>query len=259
MLRSKLANIKMNSLQEISNQISKLTEAIALVSVQAAHSVEAANELVNLSNRLNEQVYLLRFAHQLLASNTVKALASPEKASNIEQEIALNAGEQPDIETEEILETEADDKLTEANMEETLETDEVLDVDEEEEDKNKINLLKAIESVSNEIGDKESVNDKIAKASKNQSLINKLELKPIDNLKTAIGLNERFLFANELFKGDGQEYTLAIEEFNHLTNIDDAYKLINHKYVEKYKWDLNNKTVKIFLNYVERRFMSKAS
>lgn len=88
------------------------------------------------------------------------------------------------------------------------------------------------------------------------SLANKLENQGITDLKKAIGLNERFYYANELFRGDGAEYSQAIEEFNHLGSMDDARRLITAKYEEKYKWDYDSEAVTSFLNLLGRRYQN---
>lgn len=90
-----------------------------------------------------------------------------------------------------------------------------------------------------------------------QSLAKKLELQPIDDLKKAIGLNERFYYANELFQGDGKEYARAIEEFNHLSSIDDAQRLIDAKYFEKYHWDQHPEAEESLKLLLQRRYLKQ--
>lgn len=86
------------------------------------------------------------------------------------------------------------------------------------------------------------------------SLANKLEHQSISDLKQAIGLNERFFFANELFRGDGTEYSRAIEELNHLGSMEDAKRLIQTKYEERFKWDYESEAVSSFLSLLNRRY-----
>ncbi len=86
------------------------------------------------------------------------------------------------------------------------------------------------------------------------SLANKLEHQSISDLKQAIGLNERFFFANELFRGDGTEYSQAIEELNHLGSMEDAKRLIQTKYEDQFKWDYESEAVISFLSLLNRRY-----
>ncbi len=69
------------------------------------------------------------------------------------------------------------------------------------------------------IGDKlksetPSLNDKITQGKSDQSLAHKMQLKPISDLKTAIGINEKFQFVNDLFEGRIELYNDAINRLN---------------------------------------------
>lgn len=86
------------------------------------------------------------------------------------------------------------------------------------------------------------------------SFANKMEQQSIPDLKQAIGLNERFFYANELFRGDGTEYSRAIEELNHLGSMEDAKRLIQTKYEERFKWDYESEAVSSFLSLLNRRY-----
>ena len=49
-----------------------------------------------------------------------------------------------------------------------------------------------------------------------KSLADKLQESPLEDLRTAIGINEKFLFINELFNGDMGRYNKIIDELNSL-------------------------------------------
>lgn len=76
----------------------------------------------------------------------------------------------------------------------------------------------------------------------------------LTDLKKGIGLNERFLFANELFNGDVQALTRAVEELNHVEK-QDADRLLNEELAGRYKWDDEDSTVISFKSLVARRFL----
>jgi hypothetical protein len=61
----------------------------------------------------------------------------------------------------------------------------------------------------------ETVADKLGK-NEDASLAEKIEKSQIADLRQAIGINEKFLFINELFNGDLGRYNKAIDEFNEL-------------------------------------------
>lgn len=223
----------MESIKDIKAEILRLTEAIAAITQTEVNPTQMHHELKNLAHDLSERVYLLKFAYQVFEEQQKNSAPQPEVQAEIEPEVVAKKDEEQEI----LEETET-----------PLESQKVLNETTEEETEN-ISPTASIDSI----------NDKISQLSKADSLANKLQNQPIKNLKTAIGLNERFLFANELFNGDGVEYQRAIEEFNHLSNMDDALRLIEYKYQNAYKWDFDSQTVITFLSYLQRRFKYSAS
>ena len=283
----------MESIKNIQEEIIRLSEAIARLAQGDTQNSELQNELKLLSQDLLERVHLLKFAHQVFDGVEPEFEEQEEFISvpteNIEQQILDEDQQEDEIERfeneEENLEeepeeigaatqTEEQEKQEEQEHQESQEEqesieereDEVEGVNEDEsseepneEIEEEVQAVEKPETTQNTSDDKESLNDKISKLSKSDSLASKLQNQPIQNLKTAIGLNERFLFANELFQGDGAEYQRAIEEFNHLASMDDAVRLIEHKYQPNYKWDFDNHTVQNFIHYLQRRYSYRES
>lgn len=83
-----------------------------------------------------------------------------------------------------------------------------------------------------------------------------LKLKPIDDLKSGIGLNEKFLFIRELFNNDHLAYADAIEQLNACNSIESAEKIIGEKLLPVYHWDLETEAAVSFLHLIFRRFAS---
>ncbi len=227
----------MESLKDIKLEIIRLSEAIGQLATRSDSYVELQNELKALSSDLLEKVHLLKFASHIL--DDVKPL--------VEAPAAVEPTIEPPQELEPVEEV-VEEITVEAMEEESITEVEETPIEEP-----------TLESEVNVLKDDVSLNDKISNLSKSDSLASRLQQQPIKNLKTAIGLNERFLFANELFRGDGIEYQRAIEEFNHLESMDSAMKLITHKYGEVYSWDFEDRTVLSFLEYLERRYRYKDS
>lgn len=61
---------------------------------------------------------------------------------------------------------------------------------------------------------------------KDNSLAAKIQNNKILDIKTAIGINDKFLFINEIFKGEMSVYNQAIEKLNQTTDFSDAIHLI---------------------------------
>jgi hypothetical protein len=108
-------------------------------------------------------------------------------------------------------------------------------------------------TVGDKFGSEESVHRKIASKSSSKTVADKLHRNPIKDLKTAIGINEKFLFVNQLFEGNLQNYSAAIEKINTLTDLSTA-KQVAADLAGQMNWDDNNEHVKNFMELVERRF-----
>ncbi len=86
------------------------------------------------------------------------------------------------------------------------------------------------------------------------SLANKLKNTPIANLKSAIGINVKFTFINELFGGNADEFNQSVDTIDGMNSADDARKMLGDL-SGKHNWDLESKPVSQFVEMVERRFM----
>lgn len=92
------------------------------------------------------------------------------------------------------------------------------------------------------------------KSKDNKSLSEKLQNKKIEDLNTAIGINEKFRFINELFDGNGNEYNVAVNQINNFSSQEEAdHYLANLKGV--YKWNDESTAVLNFTELVYRRFL----
>lgn len=87
------------------------------------------------------------------------------------------------------------------------------------------------------------------------TLGDKVSRSKLNDIKKAIGINERFLYANELFGGDMTAFKQAVEELNHVDTEDDANRLLNEELAEKYHWNEEDETVIAFKSLVSRRFV----
>ena len=98
----------------------------------------------------------------------------------------------------------------------------------------------------------ESVNEMLAKTmGARETLAESLEHKPISDLKEAITLNQRFQFSRELFKGNNQDYELAIDHLNR-TSREDA--LLHVELLRsKYGWSSDSVITSDFMLLIERR------
>lgn len=74
---------------------------------------------------------------------------------------------------------------------------------------------------------------------------------PVDDLIKAIGINDRFLYQRELFKGNKLAFDAAVETVNAATSYNQAYQYLR----QTFGWDETEPTVEAFLKSVHRRFL----
>jgi len=77
---------------------------------------------------------------------------------------------------------------------------------------------------------------------------------PIRDLRKAIGVNDRFLFINELFRGDEVAYERSIKTINSFSIFAEAEYWIQRELKVKNGWDAGNGMVAQFYQLVKRRF-----
>jgi hypothetical protein len=78
---------------------------------------------------------------------------------------------------------------------------------------------------------------------------------PIKDLKKAIGVNDRFLFINDLFRGDEVMYERSIKTINSFSIYPEAEYWIKRELKLKLAWDEKNLVVKQFDQLIKRRFL----
>ncbi len=98
----------------------------------------------------------------------------------------------------------------------------------------------------------ESLNDRL-KESKTE-LSHTLTSSPIKDLRKAIGVNDRFLFINELFRGDEAMYERSIKTIQNFSIYAEAEFWIRRELKVKIGWLDSHPVVKQFDQLIKRRF-----
>jgi hypothetical protein len=97
-----------------------------------------------------------------------------------------------------------------------------------------------------------TLNDKLR--NNESSLFEKHTNSKIEDIKTAMSMVQKFLFINELFKGDAVEFNKALDALNRSPDHKAALALLQNNYSNKYNWDSSKDEVKEFYKLVERKF-----
>ena len=164
-------------------------------------------------------------------------------------------------EEEEVEEQEGEEKVEDVEEieeeEENLESSKVLEFEDSvpeeqssvpEEQDSGIRSYKKVYTIEPQtLGDKlESVED--------TSLAARLQRKPVADLASAIGINDKFLLLNELFGGSMEKYNKSIRALNNFSTLLGAKTYMSELQIE-FQWNCESDAYKKLDNLVERRFM----
>ncbi|MDP2422969.1 MAG: hypothetical protein U1C46_10130 [Bacteroidales bacterium] len=103
--------------------------------------------------------------------------------------------------------------------------------------------------------ERKTINEKLNETNGDSSLGKMMQFSQISDLKTTIGINDKFLFINELFKGDLAGYNNAINRLNACSNRNEAINLIEQM-GHQFKWNLQSTSIMRLNHFIKRRFTS---
>ncbi len=127
----------------------------------------------------------------------------------------------------------------------------------------KFDPLKEIPTMAHQNRELFELNESISDTSKSlndtlrvekKELGNVLQETPIRDLKKGIGINDRFVFINDLFKGDETMYERSIKTINSFNILPEAEYWIQRELKLKLAWNEENENVLLFDQLVRRRF-----
>ncbi len=111
-------------------------------------------------------------------------------------------------------------------------------------------------SVRERYEDTPTLNDQLTMTKPKYSVAADLKLKPISDIRKAIGINEKFIFARDLFNGNTPALESALESINKCADHAAAELFIAEGPAATYNWKSQNKFVRAdFMELVQRRFL----
>lgn len=99
-----------------------------------------------------------------------------------------------------------------------------------------------------------SVVDRINQGKPDQTLADKMQLKRIDDLKNAIGINEKFQFVNDLFEGRIELYNDAINRFNTCGSVNIAESIFEGL-KSTHGWNEHTEAFHKLKTFINRRYL----
>ena len=174
---------------------------------------------------------------------------------NDDDELIDFENEEEENEEELIIEEEEEDEVSDTEEEEKdpitdslsdTAVDSKKEVSEKEEDSG-IRAYRIIRENIPTLGD-------MLEQSEDKSLAARLQRKPVSDLITAIGINDKFLFLNELFGGSMEKYNKSIRSLNSFSTLLGAKTYMSELQIE-FQWDCTSEAYKKLNDLVERRFI----
>ena len=125
--------------------------------------------------------------------------------------------------------------------------------DKEPEQKGKGSEKKIIADKFSHLSDR--INEKIGGDRKDHGITEVSKTRPVNNLKDAIGINDRFFFVREVFGGDQDLYSKTIDELNSSLSIDMAREIILSATSE----DSESEAINQLMEIVKRKISSRTN
>ena len=179
----------------------------------------------------------------------------------VEEEEPIEEEEEPVVEEEEepVVEENEDAYFEEEVEEEPQEVPTVeLQVEPQEEPKVEPQVEPQMEPQEEPVVESKTDADNLGfildfEPTEDHSLAAKLQHESITDLRSAIGINDKFLLVNELFGGSMEKYNKSIDNLNDLKTLNGALVYMNELRIEL-QWNSNNEAYKKLLDLVHRKF-----
>lgn len=107
--------------------------------------------------------------------------------------------------------------------------------------------------IADKFSKQSSINEQIANKRHDSDSAEVSKMKPVSNLSDAIGINDRFLFVRELFKGNQDLYNTTVNELNKAASLDQAFDILS----QACKPDKDNSTFDLMLDLVKRKLRTQ--
>ena len=204
------------------------------VTKEAVENVEANHDSTDIE--INEGGELINRDVEFEIETPAEVLEEPEQEPEQEPEVVeeeekqeeepVNEEERPDDEDEEDWEDEDDEMFHVESVEEMQET-----------------LVEAEDS-----------EDVTPEEPEDNSLAARLQRTPVDDIRMALGINDKVMIINDLFKGSVERYNKSVDALNDFPTLSGAKVYMSELQIEL-QWDTESQAYKMLNDIVERRFI----
>ena len=228
-----------NSAGELVLEIQKLIEynksnSDKISKIEIDLTKEKVRKLYDILIKIDEQNKQSEQSEQPEQTEKAKIIEEQPKLDviEIEENIQKTETEDTEIESEEIL-------IQESSSEEKPGKSESIDL-----------FSGPPENNSDEV---KTIVEKISEGQQQESIADKIQKDKIKDIKSAIGINEKFFFINELFDGNMKDYNDAIDELDNCVSPSEIKDYLN-SLSKKHKWNEESDAFIQLKEFIERKY-----
>lgn len=211
------------------SKVRNLYELILNIKPQATYSPEyQKEEILTKSTQEEEKI-------EPAPIQKVQVTKEPEQEQEEPKEIIPEVIDEPEL----IIETPTKKEIIEEETIQVIEKKEIIEP----------NQNGDYEIVADRFQSK-NFNDNIAKKNIKKDVSSKMQSKPINDINSAIGLNDKFIFIRELFSGDKNHYMETIQVLNNFDTFENAIEFLN----ENFNWENDNPNFERLKELVRRKY-----
>jgi len=263
-------NLK-KEIQDIYSKINEFENADQIHLIDIDLALSKVRNLYELLSKLNPQTFYTPENQKEEISTKTKQpenieVESPVEDQKVEPEVKIE--KEPDTtedkkvyeekpvvsEPELIIETPGKDEYKEEiEAKAETEADEYIKEKEVHKKTVKEHNGKNTEIIADKFQSKKFIHDDIAMKNSKQDVSSKMQSKPINDINSAIGLNDKFIFIRELFDGDKDHYNETIQILNNFDSYQNAVSFLD----ENFDWDSEDQNYERLKELVQRKYASK--
>ncbi|MGE0089165.1 MAG: hypothetical protein AB7S50_06780 [Bacteroidales bacterium] len=254
MNRTELQQRIIREIQEIYSFANRFENTNQTHQIDIDLALSKVRNLYDLLLRLNAD-YSYRSDYQNEEKSTIHKPIVNDSETSIKDIVQKDEPKKPDV-TAEIKNQPDPNIIVEKMVEKTpLPVIKTLSTKAEEKPKKEITKQKKAENSHEIMADKfqtkSYIHNTIAKdKTEKKDVSSKLQSKPIKDINAAIGLNDKFAFIRELFKGDKNLYTETIQVLNNFDTFGNALTFLK----ENFEWDFEEENATKLIELVRRKY-----
>ena len=99
-----------------------------------------------------------------------------------------------------------------------------------------------------------TLNDQLAKKGEKPTVAELHNKKRIDNIKSNLSINQKFMFVNQLFGGNADDFNKVVDFLDNCSSQAEAMDFINSNYLKKSNWKKDSMEVREFIDVIAKKY-----